>query len=444
MSKFWLFMVVVLIGCASLFLKFQLAYIYGVYSVAEQVENKPSQPTPSPVNEAVTNEVVTSYVQHFPAAGIKTCNSQQAQFQASRFAIAKVRGCPPSDDIWMRLVHLVMPRASVFVDIGSNKGYTAARFYSLWNPELGLTAPKWYKTMQQVSRDPEISSCGQCNDCREDTEAFASVGARMCGPESAHTTNPNAKRTLQQAGQVSCNHRQDKYTPIRVYSFDGNNVLVNAVKNGIKTLAGNDAKLKEGTSNNFLPEYLPGNPGYLLEKYWSVEQQAFSDVYEPGKTLTFIESAEVGHIADDRNDKTKGRRVTVPVLTVDQLMIREGLDYIDFLKIDTEGFDLMVIEGAQKSLSQHKVGILLFELNTVWPKMFKGSSTPLKQVITELGGKGYVCYLEGKNLMLRFTFCWDDLLEKNKAWSNIWCASSHSSSGHAVISVFDSYSLAFN
>ena len=31
-----------------------------------------------------------------------------------------------------------MPHARTFVDIGSNKGYSGARFYALWNPEMGL------------------------------------------------------------------------------------------------------------------------------------------------------------------------------------------------------------------------------------------------------------------------------------------------------------------
>mmetsp|Transcript_12108 Transcript_12108/g.15061 ORF Transcript_12108/g.15061 Transcript_12108/m.15061 type:complete len:227 (+) Transcript_12108:2-682(+) len=207
------------------------------------------------------------------------------------------------------------------------------------------------------------------------------------------------------------------------------------------------------TSDMFLPEYLPENPGSLLEKFWSVDLQAFSDVYEPGKSLTFIQNGEMGHIDDSfddglstdlRNFRSNGRRVSVPVLTVDQLMIRDGLNFIDFLKIDTEGHDLLVIEGAQKALSQHKVAVLMFELNNFWPKEFKGSSTPLKQIITELEEKNYVCYLEGKNLMIRLSFCWDDLLERQRRWSNVWCASAYSPSGKAIITVFDSYSLAFN
>ena len=40
--------------------------------------------------------------------------------------------------LFRRLVHLLMPHARTFVDIGSNKGYTAARFYALWSPEVGL------------------------------------------------------------------------------------------------------------------------------------------------------------------------------------------------------------------------------------------------------------------------------------------------------------------
>jgi FkbM family methyltransferase len=51
----------------------------------------------------------------------------------------------------------------------------------------------------------------------------------------------------------------------------------------------------------------------------------------------------------------------VPVTTVDRYCAQRGIDYIDFLKIDTEGHDYEVIVGAEDMLTQERVGALQCE-----------------------------------------------------------------------------------
>lgn len=45
-----------------------------------------------------------------------------------------------------------------------------------------------------------------------------------------------------------------------------------------------------------------------------------------------------------------GDSVTVPLTTIDKLCEEQGLERLDFLKIDVEGFEPQVLEGAQKSI----------------------------------------------------------------------------------------------
>ncbi|MFM5891544.1 MAG: FkbM family methyltransferase, partial [Dolichospermum sp.] len=53
---------------------------------------------------------------------------------------------------------------------------------------------------------------------------------------------------------------------------------------------------------------------------------------------------------------------TVKVSTIDQEIKNRNWDYIDFLKIDCEGYDLKVLMGSKEVLSlQKKVGIIQFE-----------------------------------------------------------------------------------
>ena len=134
--------------------------------------------------------------------------------------------------------------------------------------------------------------------------------------------------------------------------------------------------------------------------------------------------------------------VDVPVLTVDHLVEREALKHVDVLKIDTEGHDYDVLLGASKTLQASKATLVLFEFNSFWPK-----DTPtlkaLHKAVLMMEKYEYVCYLEGKNALLRLSHgCWDDRLDKRQ-WSNVWCASNNVVEGVSLIRALDSFSLAF-
>ena len=54
---------------------------------------------------------------------------------------------------------------------------------------------------------------------------------------------------------------------------------------------------------------------------------------------------------------------TVAVETLDNFIEKEKVTYIDFLKIDTEGNELAVLQGASKLLENGNIGCLHFEFN---------------------------------------------------------------------------------
>lgn len=57
------------------------------------------------------------------------------------------------------------------------------------------------------------------------------------------------------------------------------------------------------------------------------------------------------------------RSTPVVVLTGDQTLSQLGLDRVDLLKIDTEGHDLTVLRGFEKSLQLGRIPIIQFEYN---------------------------------------------------------------------------------
>ena len=56
---------------------------------------------------------------------------------------------------------------------------------------------------------------------------------------------------------------------------------------------------------------------------------------------------------------------SVTVSTVDDFVKEHSISTIDFIKIDTEGFEMDVLKGARDALSQGKIGAIQFEFNDV-------------------------------------------------------------------------------
>jgi FkbM family methyltransferase len=62
------------------------------------------------------------------------------------------------------------------------------------------------------------------------------------------------------------------------------------------------------------------------------------------------------------------KKVSCTVRTLDEVRRELGIERINLLKIDTEGFDLQVLEGAQESLREGRIDFVYVEFNTVLPK----------------------------------------------------------------------------
>lgn len=58
------------------------------------------------------------------------------------------------------------------------------------------------------------------------------------------------------------------------------------------------------------------------------------------------------------------RAITVDAVTLDSYCQEKGIDQIDILKIDVEGFELPALEGCARMISQQKVGAIAFEFGT--------------------------------------------------------------------------------
>lgn len=54
--------------------------------------------------------------------------------------------------------------------------------------------------------------------------------------------------------------------------------------------------------------------------------------------------------------------IEVPIETLDAVCERERIEFIDVLKTDCQGYDLMVLKGGEAMISEHKVGLITCEI----------------------------------------------------------------------------------
>lgn len=90
----------------------------------------------------------------------------------------------------------------------------------------------------------------------------------------------------------------------------------------------------------------------------------------------------------DGEEKQLGRE-TVEIRTIDQVMAEQEVDFIHFLKIDTEGFEMEVLKGAQEALSNSRIAVLQVEVG--FDQMGRGY-TSLEGVRRHLAPLGYLLY----------------------------------------------------
>lgn len=77
------------------------------------------------------------------------------------------------------------------------------------------------------------------------------------------------------------------------------------------------------------------------------------------------DSFDKSSLVGDNNNPNLVKTI-VKVTTLDLEITQRQLEYIDFLKIDAEGYDLHVLRGASNLLSRQSIGIIQFEYISAW------------------------------------------------------------------------------
>ena len=89
-------------------------------------------------------------------------------------------------------------------------------------------------------------------------------------------------------------------------------------------------------------------------------------------------------------------RVKVECLTLDDYCARVGVEQIGLLKIDTEGFDLEVLKGAQQLLGRRAISFVYVEFNELQPRegVHGGALLPIDTFLRPFGYQFFSSYLD--------------------------------------------------
>lgn len=80
----------------------------------------------------------------------------------------------------------------------------------------------------------------------------------------------------------------------------------------------------------------------------------------------------IKEVMTEQHDSPDCIEFLVDVIDLDSFCIKNNISKIDFLKIDTEGFELSVLQGATKLINAKAIGVIQFEFNemNVYSRVF--------------------------------------------------------------------------
>lgn len=99
---------------------------------------------------------------------------------------------------------------------------------------------------------------------------------------------------------------------------------------------------------------------------------------------------EVSHIAN-KTDEVHGKRL--PSVRLDTFLSKEGVEYVDLIKVDVEGAEMKVLRGLEGFLKKDAVGKIILEIN----KNIKNYESKSEKVISFLQNYGFFPHLLDKN-----------------------------------------------
>lgn len=230
----------------------------------------------------------------------------------------------------------------VVADVGANKGFFSAIALARFSPACGVDSPKVetrvaaYFTAAGVSAEPG-GPCGHGNGWQRNSSLPAT-----------HLADEAAAAARSRCGGETRSSR------VVVHAFEPSPPLYEM-----------GTRLQKDSFSNTRDAWHWHH--VAVSNYEGVAE--FSAVWHEGSSLkkrvSDAEAVTADFSAFNRSDAT--RVVPVHVTTLDRWAERHRVSRVGIVKVDAEGHDLNVIEGAQGLLKERRVDVLIWEANNGFP-----------------------------------------------------------------------------
>jgi hypothetical protein len=171
-------------------------------------ESKGASPKQKPTSHSRSINLKLSAQQHSNSHHSYVCTAEEKKFQFDNADLVVTNICD-TETPW-RLAQLALPEATVFLDVGGNRGYTSAMIFGLWSPGHGFNRKNlkdWTVNSGENMTQPD-TVCG--DGLLDDTPM-------LC---------PGLHKHQILTGSYKCSFRRS----IKVFAFDGQQHHVESVK----------------------------------------------------------------------------------------------------------------------------------------------------------------------------------------------------------------------
>ena len=93
------------------------------------------------------------------------------------------------------------------------------------------------------------------------------------------------------------------------------------------------------------------------------------------------------------------KRIAVPVITLDDFVEKQGIEHIDFVKIDTEGAEVDILHGARNLLARQAIDLIQFEYGGT----YLDAHVTLQEIYGLLAEHYLICHIYPEGI-LPYTF----------------------------------------
>jgi FkbM family methyltransferase len=113
-----------------------------------------------------------------------------------------------------------------------------------------------------------------------------------------------------------------------------------------------------------LQQKLGGDPAVCLEQIAFGDHKGEATLYENAASVTnsLLPNAPEAHASQPALSAIPTGQSTVAITTLDNFCRERTISHLDFLKVDSQGYDLRILQGAREHLAEHRISFVVVEM----------------------------------------------------------------------------------